>query len=82
MTTETKMKMRDAMDTLATSLDQILNGTSSDEPRKSGFVLLLFPFDDKSGLCNYVSMGADRQHIVRMFKQQIKLFEEMNGKDS
>jgi hypothetical protein len=75
--------MRDAMDALAMSLDVVLNG-NPDEPRKSGFVLLLFPFEDKSGLCNYVSNGADRHHIVRMFKKQIELFEqqfEKNGSE-
>jgi hypothetical protein len=84
MTMNNPSTMKEAMDVLADSLDQLLNGTSSDQPRKSGFVLMLFPFDDKSGLCNYVSNGADRQHIVRMFKKQIELFEqqfEQNGKD-
>ena len=82
---EIKMSMKDAMDALAMSLDHILNGQTKGEPRKSGFVLLLFPYDDKSGMCNYVSNGADRHDIVRMFKKQIELFEaqfEQNGKDT
>jgi hypothetical protein len=85
MNDQIQMTMKDAMDAIAMSLDQILNGNLKGEPRKSGFVLLLFPYEDKSGLCNYVSNGADRHDIVRMFKKQIEIFEEQfdqNGKDT
>ncbi len=82
--TEMKMTMKDALDALATSLDNILNGHIKEGERQSGFVLLLFPYGDKSGMCNYVSNGANREDIVRMFKAQIKLLEEQfekNGKE-
>jgi len=80
---EVKMPMKEAMNNLALALDQILNGQAIGG-RQSGFVLLLFPYDDKSGNCNYVSNGANREDIVRMFKAQVKLLEEqfeMNGKE-
>jgi hypothetical protein len=79
MTTENGMTMKDALRTLAESLDQVLNGTDNEVPRKSGFVLLLYPYDDKSGLCNYVSNGADRERIVKMFKKQIEIFESQSA---
>jgi hypothetical protein len=37
----------------------------------------VFPFGDRSGRCNYISNGAERDDIVRMFKEQIKRFEEL-----
>lgn len=74
-----EMSVRDAMNNLAVALDKILNGERIDQSgeRKNGFVLLLFPFGDKSGKCNYISNGADRDDIVRMFQEQIKIFEAM-----
>ena len=63
------------MEAVAESLDQIFNGSREPTTRTTGFVLLLFPFGDKSGLCNYISNGADRKDIVTMMKEQIKRFE-------
>ena len=42
---------------------------------KKGFVLLVFPFGEKAGRCNYISNGAAREDIVTLFKEQIKRFE-------
>lgn len=70
-----QMEFRAAMEAVAESLDQIFNGSREPTTRTTGFVLLLFPFGDKSGLCNYISNGADRKDIVTMMKEQIKRFE-------
>lgn len=72
-----EMSYRDAMNNIATALDRILNGKQGVEngDRKSGFVLLVFPFNDQTGRCNYISNGANRDDIVRMFKEQIRQFE-------
>ena len=72
-----ELSMRDAMNNIAVALDRILNGERIDlsGERKNGFVLLIFPFGDQSGRCNYISNGADRDDIVRMFKEQIRQFE-------
>jgi hypothetical protein len=74
-----ELTVREAMNNLAAALDKILNGEKIDQSggRQNGFVLLLFPYGDKSGRCNYVSNGANREDIVKMFKEQIKQFEEM-----
>jgi hypothetical protein len=49
--------------------------------QKTGFVLLVFPFQGE-GRCNYISNGADRRDIVVLMKEQIRRFEgqpEMEG---
>lgn len=73
----------DKMRAIATGLDKIFNGETRGDARKTGFVLLVFPFgNDFDGRCNYIS-NADRKDIVTLFKEQIKRFEgqpEVSGK--
>jgi hypothetical protein len=72
----------EVMNKIARGLDRILNGKKRGNDRETGFVLLVFPFGEKEGRCNYISNGADRKDIVTMFKEQIKRFEgqpEMKG---
>jgi hypothetical protein len=66
---------REQMEGLARGLDQIFNGNKRGADRDVGFVLLVFPFGDKKGRCNYISNGADRRDIVVMMKEQIARFE-------
>jgi hypothetical protein len=67
---------REKMVAIAQSLDEVFNGEGvKGKDRKVGFVLLVFPFRDDSGRCNYISNGADRRDIVTMMKEQIKRFE-------
>ena len=63
------------MNELAHFLDRYFNEHVRGKDRKTGFVLLVFPFEDHEGRCNYISNGADRKDIVTMFKEQIKRFE-------
>jgi len=79
------------MNAVAGALDELFNGKdalprahgATDDKRKVGFVLLVFPFgDDPAGRCNFISNGADRKDIVAMFKFLIARFEgqpEMSG---
>ncbi len=70
------------MNALARGIDEIFNGELKGDARLTGFVLLVFPFGEKEGRCNYISNGADRKDIVTMMKEQIKRFEgqpEMKG---
>jgi hypothetical protein len=60
---------------ITTALDRAFNGEARGQKRKTGFVLLVFPFGSGDGRCNYVSNGADRRDIVLMMKQQIARFE-------
>jgi hypothetical protein len=66
---------RATMNTVAAALDQAFNGESRGAERKTGFVLLVFPYGSGDGRCNYISNGADRRDIVTLFKDQIKRFE-------
>jgi hypothetical protein len=71
--------LRDFLNSIAYALDEILNGkgvVQNKSMRKNGFVLLTFPYGDDSGRCNYISNGAAREDIVRMFKTQIGIFEK------
>jgi hypothetical protein len=63
------------MNGIAAVLDEAFNGKARGADRKVGFVLLVFPFGEKDGRCNYISNGADRRDIVTLFKEQIKRFE-------
>jgi hypothetical protein len=73
---------RELMNSVAHGLDRVFNGDAKGADRKTGFVLLVFPFGSEDGSCNYISNGADRRDIVVMLKEQIKRFEgqpEMKG---
>jgi hypothetical protein len=74
------------MNALAKALDEMFNGQLKGRDRKTGFVLLVYPFNDEGrtdGRCNYISNGADRKDIVLLMKEMIKRFEgqpEAKGK--
>lgn len=74
---------REKMVAVAQALDEIFNGQDRGKARKTGFVLLVFPYADHDGRCNYISNGADRNDIVTLFREQIARFEgqpEMQGR--
>jgi hypothetical protein len=76
------LAVREQMNLIAHSLNKIFNGEAKGRDRKTGFVLLVFPFADTTGRCNYISNGADRRDICTMFREQIARFEgqpEMEG---
>lgn len=61
------------MQSLAKGIDEILNGNVS--PKKNGFVILVFPFDQVEGSrTNYVS-NCDRKDIVAALKEVTARFE-------
>lgn len=64
------------MRTLAEVLHEALNGPVPINEGKTGFVLLVFPFHDHRGRCNYIS-NADRSDIKTMLKEQLARFEGM-----
>jgi hypothetical protein len=63
------------MNKLAWALDGMFNGDAKGADRKTGFVLMVFPFDDRSGRCNYISNGAGRKDIIALMKEMIARFE-------
>jgi hypothetical protein len=70
MDEEQRKSLEQSLERIAHDLNQVLNKGHEDEP-KTGFVLLVFPYDDKSGRCSYASNGTSRHDLIRMFKFQI-----------
>jgi hypothetical protein len=74
----------DQMNAIAQALDEMFNGTLKHPHKKTGFVLLVFPYgDDPKGRANFISNGADRRDIVTLFKEIIARFEgqpDMQGR--
>ena len=71
------------MTAVARSIDEFFNGDSKGPDRKIGFVLMVFPFENFDGRCNYMSNGADRRDIITLMKEMIARFEgqpEMGGR--
>jgi hypothetical protein len=61
------------MQALAGGIDEILNGNVL--PKKNGFVVLVFPFDQVDGArTNYVS-NCDRKDIIAALKEVTARFE-------
>lgn len=57
-------RYREMMNALAEGIDQILNGKGKPEPKKVGFVLLMFEFGQtEGGRVNYIS-NADRADMI------------------
>lgn len=70
------------MNTLAHTLDELFNGNATGADRKTGFVLMVFPFHGAEGRANYIS-NAERADVVTMLKEQLARFEgwpEMTGR--
>lgn len=65
----------DHMKTVAQVVDKIFNGDAKGDDRAIGFVLMVFPFGDRDGRCNYLSNGADRADVVTLMKEMIARFE-------
>jgi hypothetical protein len=66
----------ESMQHIAGALDVVFNGTKHGGDRETGFVLLVFPFGEKDGRCNYISNGADRRDVVKLMREQIARFEQ------
>lgn len=58
------------MTAVAHTLDALFNKGLKGPQRTTGFVLLVFPFGEKEGRCNYISNGADRQDIIKLLREQ------------
>lgn len=63
------------MNALAKGIDEIFNGDLKGDDRQTGFVLLVFPFKETEGRCNFISNGANREDIVCLFKEMIARFQ-------
>jgi hypothetical protein len=64
----------DKMIAVTQAIDEFFNGDNHGSDRKVGFVLMVFPFGDTEGRCNYMSNGADRKDIIVLMKEMIARF--------
>ena len=72
-------RYHDMMNKLAHAIDGFLNpdmDPQTREGKETGFVLLIFPFDNFDGRCNYIS-NAKRADIVVLLREQLARFEGM-----
>lgn len=60
---------------VAIVLDRFFNGNLRGVNRETGFVLLVFPFGEKEGHCNYISNGAGREDMVKLLREQANRFD-------
>ncbi len=63
------------MNIVAAAIDAFFNGDAHGAARQIGFVLLVFPFGEKDGRCNYISNGADRADMVKFLREQANRFD-------
>jgi len=68
---------RQQMQAVASALDDVFNGEGvRGNKRKTGFVLLVFPFGDAAGArCNYISNGANRKDMASLFREMAARME-------
>lgn len=66
---------RAQMQGIAEALDEVFNGKLRHPNKKTGFVLLVFPYGSQDGRSNYISNGANRKDIVCLMKELIARFE-------
>jgi hypothetical protein len=70
-------RYRQRMTEVVQLLDQAFNGQVGGPDRETGFVLMVFPFGEREGRCNYASNGAARADIVALMREMISRFEGM-----
>jgi hypothetical protein len=66
---------REQMQAAAMALDDFLNPGLEGPDRKTGFVLLVFPYGESKGRCNYISNGASRADMVKLLREQANRFD-------
>jgi len=69
-------EFHELMNDIAGRLDQLFNGEARGKDRNVGFVLLVFPYGEKEGRCNYISNGANREDVAKLLEEQAKRFRE------
>ena len=70
-------KYHTQMNDLAHYLDDCFNPGLRGSARKTGFVLLVFPFEDKDGRCSYIA-NSNRGDTISFMEALVKRLKE-NG---
>lgn len=74
---EVEPEFVETMAQIARAIDFAFNGPNG--PKRIGYVLMVFPFGDKPGRCNYMSNG-NREDVITLFKEQLSYFEGQSDK--
>lgn len=76
-------RFREQMNAAMSALDEAWNPGLKGANKKVGIIMLIFPYGESEGRCNYISNGADRRDVVTMLKEQLRRFEgqpELKGR--
>ena len=57
------------------AIDDFLNQGIKGSARPWGIVVMMFPYGNVEGRCNYMSNGADRKDVVTLMKEMVARFE-------
>jgi hypothetical protein len=57
------------------AIDEVFNGSRKGKDKKTAVVLMIFPYGEGPGRCNYMSNGVDRRDMITLMKEQIARFE-------
>src|SRR5215468_10919793 len=68
-------EVHEKMKAIMQALDEFVNDGIKGEARPWGFIVMMFPYGDHEGRCNYMSNGADRRDVVALMKEMIARFE-------
>ena len=66
---------REKMIAVIKTVDEFVNDNKRGKDREIGIVVLMFPFGDGPGRCNFMSNGVARQDLVALMKEMIARFE-------
>lgn len=70
------------MKSIASAIDHAFNSDAKGDDKTTGFILMVFPFNDHGGRCNYMS-NAQREDVVVLLKEQLARFQgqpEVSGR--
>lgn len=65
---------RDKMIATMAAIDDLFNGDAKGPDKGVGIVMMVFPYGDTTGRCNYMSNGASREDVVVLMKEMIARF--------
>lgn len=68
-------KFHEQMVNIMKTLDELMNPGQKAPNKDVGIVIMMFPYGNVEGRCNYMSNGADRRDIVTLMKEMIARFE-------
>jgi hypothetical protein len=64
----------DKMVAIMKTLDEFLNDGATGKDRKLAIAVLIFPFGETPGRCNYMSNGIDRRDMETLLYEQAERF--------